>query len=156
MLDRMMNRYASYAPLALRVALGVIFLAHGAQKLFGVFGGAGIEGTAQFFDQAGIAPGVFWAWVAGLVEFFGGLALLVGAWTRYAALLLAIQMLVAIFAVHLRHGFFLPQGFEYAFVLFGAGVALLVGGAGELALDPYLSRLWRRESKGGEAHSATA
>ncbi|MBO0862147.1 MAG: DoxX family protein [Chloracidobacterium sp.] len=156
MLDRTMNRYASYAHTALRVVVGVIFLAHGAQKLFGAFGGAGIEGAAQFFGQVGIAPGVLWAWVAGLVEFFGGLALLLGAWTRYAALLLAIQMLVAIFAVHLRHGFFLPQGFEYALALLGASVALLLGGAGELALDPYISRLWRRASKGGEPHRATA
>jgi putative oxidoreductase len=151
----MMNRYASYAPLALRIVTGVIFMMHGAQKLFGAFGGGGIEGTAQFFEQAGIAPGVFWAWVAGLVEFFGGLALLLGAWTRYAALLLAIQMLVAIFAVHLPHGFFLPQGFEYALALLGANVALLLGGAGELALDPHLNRAWRRERRGGEPHGAT-
>jgi putative oxidoreductase len=156
MLNRVMNRYASYAPLALRVVVGVIFLMHGAQKLFGAFGGGGVEGMAQFFEQAGIAPGILWAWVAGLVEFFGGLALLLGAWTRCAALLLAIQMLVAIFAVHLRHGFFLPQGFEYALALFGAGLTLLLGGAGELSLDPYLSRLWRRERKGGEPHGATA
>jgi putative oxidoreductase len=155
MLDRVMNRYASYAPLALRIVVGVIFLMHGAQKLFGAFGGGGIAGTAQFFEQAGIAPGVFWAWVAGLVEFFGGLALLLGAWTRYAALLLAAQMLVAIFAVHLRHGFFLPQGFEYALALFGASVTLLLGGVGEVALDPYLSRLWRRERRGDEPHGAT-
>jgi putative oxidoreductase len=155
MLDRMMNRCASYAPLALRIVVGVIFLMHGAQKLFGAFGGGGIAGTAQFFEQAGIAPGVFWAWVAGLVEFFGGLALLLGAWTRYAALLLAAQMLVAIFAVHLRHGFFLPQGFEYALALFGASVTLLLGGVGEVALDPYLSRLWRRERRGDEPHGAT-
>jgi putative oxidoreductase len=155
MLDRVMNRYASYGPFALRIVVGVIFVMHGAQKLFGAFGGGGIDGTAQFFEQAGIAPGVFWAWVAGLVEFFGGLALLLGAVTRYAALLLAIQMLVAIFAVHLPHGFFLPQGFEYALTLLGANVALLLGGAGELALDPYLNRLWRRERRGEEPQGAT-
>jgi putative oxidoreductase len=155
MFDRVMNRYATFAPLALRLAVGVIFLMHGAQKLFGVFGGSGIEGTAQYFEQVGIVPGVFWAWVAGLVEFFGGLALLLGAFTRYAALLLATQMLVAIFAVHLPYGFFLPQGFEYAFALLGASVTLLFSGAGELALDPYLQRWWRGEWRGTQPHGAT-
>ena len=84
-----------------------------------------------------------------------GLAVLVGAFTRYAALLLVVQMLVAIFAVHLPHGFFLPQGFEYAFALLGASVTLLLSGAGELALDPYLSRWRRHERRGDELRGAT-
>ncbi|HWQ36638.1 MAG TPA: DoxX family protein [Blastocatellia bacterium] len=156
MLDRIMNRYASYAPLALRIVVGVVFAMHGAQKLFGAFGGPGIDGTAQFFEQTGIVPGVFWAWVVGLVEFCGGLALLLGACTRYAASLLAIIMLVAIFAVHLSHGFFLPQGSEYALTLFGANLTLLFSGAGELALDPFLKRWWSGWRHSNEPHSATA
>lgn len=156
MLDRVMNRYAPYAPLVLRLTAGVIFILHGAQKLFGAFGGSGIEGTAQFLAQLGFTPGLFWAWVAGLIEFCGGLALLIGAWTRYAALLLALQMLVAIFAVHLKNGFFLPQGFEYAFALFGANVTLLVSGAGEWALDPYLKRRWSDWRRSAEPHGTTA
>jgi putative oxidoreductase len=156
MFGRIMNRYASYAPLVLRIVAGVIFLMHGAQKLFGAFGGSGIDGTAQFFEQAGIAPGLFWAWIAGLVEFFGGLALLLGALTRFAALLLAVQMLVAIFAVHLQHGFFLPQGFEYALALFGICVTLLLSSAGELAIDRYLSRWWTHKRRGEEPSGAAA
>lgn len=156
MLGRVMSRYASYAPLVLRLTAGVIFILHGAQKLFGAFGGSGLEGTAQFLAQLGFTPGVFWAWVAGLVEFCGGLALVIGVLTRYAALLLAIQMLVAIFAVHWKNGFFLPQGFEYAFALFGASVTLLLSGAGEWALDPSLKRWWTSWRHGTEPHGATA
>lgn len=151
-----MNRYVSYAPLALRIVAGMIFALHGAQKLFGAFNGAGLSGTAQFFEQSGIAPGVFWAWLVGLLEFFGGLALLLGVLTRYVSLLLAVEMLVAIFAVHLQHGFFLPNGFEYAFALLGASVTLLVGGAGQWALDPYLKRWWERRHAHSEPRGATA
>ncbi|HXG68180.1 MAG TPA: DoxX family protein [Blastocatellia bacterium] len=148
MLDRVMSRYEGYAPLALRIAVGLIFMAHGAQKLFGVFGGYGISGTAQFFEQTGLVPGTFWAIVVGLVEFAGGLAVLLGLFTRYAAALLAVDMLVAILMVHLPNGFFLPNGFEYAFALLGASLTLVMGGAGELALDRPLARWW----KGGKAH----
>jgi putative oxidoreductase len=143
MFERVMSRYEPYAPLALRIVLGLIFLAHGAQKLFGAFGGYGISGTAQFFEQIGISPGTFWAAVVGLVEFVGGLAVLVGVLTRYAAMLLAINMLAAVLWVHLPNGFFLPKGFEYAFVLLGANLTLLIGGAGELSLDRYLERVGR-------------
>jgi putative oxidoreductase len=156
MLNQIMNRYASYAPVVLRIVAGVIFLMHGAQKLFGAFGGSGIEGTAQYFEQTGIAPGIFWAWIAGLVEFFGGLALLLGVLTRYAALLLAVQMLVAIFAVHLPHGFFLPRGFEYALAMFAICVTLLLSSAGELAIDTYLSRWWTHRRHGDEPRGAAA
>ncbi|MBO0798988.1 MAG: DoxX family protein [Blastocatellia bacterium] len=156
MLDRIMNRYASCGPLAVRIVAGVIFLMHGSQKLFGAFGGGGIEGTSRFFEQAGIAPGVFWAWVIGLVEFFGGLALLLGVLTRYAALLLGVEMLVAVLVVHLPHGFFLPQGFEYPLAMLGICVTLLLSGAGELAIDPFINRRLSQHRHGGEAHGATA
>ncbi len=146
MLDRFMVRCEPYALLVLRIVVGVIFIAHGAQKLFGAFDGPGLSGTAQFFEQIGIIPGDFWAWVVGLVEFFGGLAVLFGLLTRYAAALLAINMLVAILKVHLPNGFFLPNGFEYAFALLGANLTLLMGGAGELAFDRYLYR-WSRQDR---------
>jgi putative oxidoreductase len=99
---------------------------------------------------------VLWAWVVGLVEFFGGLALILGVLTRYAALLLAVNMLVAIVTVHLPHGFFLPRGYEFALSLLGANAALLLGGAGALTLDPYFRRAWRRASGGGMPHGARA
>jgi putative oxidoreductase len=143
MLARMMSRYEAYAPLPLRMVVGVIFLAHGAQKLFGAFGGYGVSGTAQLFEQIGITPGIFWAVVVGLVEFGGGLAVLIGLLTRYAATLLAINMLVAILRVHLVSGFFLPTGFEYALALFGASLTLLIGGAGHLSFDHYFAQARR-------------
>jgi putative oxidoreductase len=145
MLDRLMSRYEAYAPLVLRIVAGIIFIAHGAQKLFGAFGGHGISATAQFFEQIGIFPATFWAVVVGLIEFLGGLALLFGILTRYAAALLAVEMLVAIVKVHLPNGFFLPTGIEFALAMFGASLTLAVSGAGKLALDCYLERLWKHE-----------
>jgi len=104
----------NWATLALRLAGGAIFAAHGAQKLFGWFGGYGLEGTGQFFDSIGLAPGYLMAFLAGAVEFLGGLALIVGLLVRPAAAALAIAMLVAIFAVHVNNGFFLDKGgYEY-------------------------------------------
>lgn len=125
---------AQWGPLILRLAVGAVFFAHGAQKLFGWFGGPGIAGTAGFFGQIGLAPAVFWAWLVALVEFFGGIALILGLVTSVAAVLLAINMAVAFFAVHLRNGFFLP-GVEYALVLFAASVALALSGPGKWGLD---------------------
>ncbi|HWP43435.1 MAG TPA: DoxX family protein [Blastocatellia bacterium] len=156
MLDRLMARCQPYAPLALRIMVAVIFIAHGAQKLFGIFGGYGIEGTAQFFEQLGINPGTFWAAIVGLIEFLGGIAVLLGLFTRYAATLLSIVMLVAIFKVHLPNGFFLPNGIEYAFAMLGANVALLMGGAGEFSLDHYIKSLIERRRATGTETAAKA
>ena len=93
------------AALILRVPVGLILAAHGAQKLFGWFGGYGLEGTAQWLASIGLAPGTLMALLAGGAEFFGGLALVLGLLTRPAALVSAFTMLVAIFAVHIvcRH-----------------------------------------------------
>lgn len=148
MLDKWMARFEPWSHLALRIAVGVIFAVHGAQKLFGAFGGGGISGTARFFEEVvGITPGTFWAVVVGLTEFLGGLALLLGLFTRYAAALLSIVMLVAMLRVHLPNGFFLPDGIEYTLALLGANISLLLGGAGEFALDRYLERLWHPEQQ---------
>lgn len=119
----------------LRVVLAVVFLVHGGQKLF-VFG---FHGVAGFFGQIGVPlPGVS-AVVVTLVEFFGGLALLVGLLTRFFALLLAIDMAVALLLVHLKNGFFLPEGFEYVLILLAANLALVLAGAGAWALDQKLN-----------------
>jgi putative oxidoreductase len=128
------------AALALRIPVGIIFAAHGAQKLFGWFGGYGLEGTGQFFGSIGLTPGFLMALLAGLAEFLGGLALVFGLALRPAAAALAFAMLVAIFAVHFSKGFFMSSGgYEYALALFAASVALLFSGAGRFSLDRALT-----------------
>lgn len=126
----------SLTSLALRLSAGVIFVAHGAQKLFGSFGGYGLEGTGQWMASIGLEPGYLMALAAGGAEFFGGIALLIGLLTRPAALMLAITMLVAIITVHLPNGLFLSNdGYEFGLALFGISVALLFNGGGKFSLD---------------------
>ena len=132
-----------WATIPLRIALGVIFLAHGGQKLFGWLGGKGLTATAGFFaGKLGMTPGMLWAALAGIGEFGGGLLLLFGLFTRFGALLISIVMLVAIFKVHWGH-FFMPTGIEFAFSLFSSAVALLVAGGGKFSLDSWLQKINR-------------
>jgi putative oxidoreductase len=126
---------SSFGPAILRVAVGAIFIAHGAQKLFGVWGGGGLEATAGGFAKLGLEPSYPLAVAAGLVEFGGGLLLVAGALTLFAALALTFQMLVAIWKVHGAHGFFLPAGYEYNVALIAALVSLLLTGPGALSFD---------------------
>ena len=122
--------------LVLRIPVGIIFAAHGAQKLFGWFGGYGLDGTGQFFASVGLTPGYPMALLAGLVEFLGGLALVVGLLVRPAAAALAGAMLIAVFAVHWSKGFFAANGgYEYALALFAASLALVFSGAGRWSAD---------------------
>ena len=127
---------AGVAALVLRIPVGLILAAHGAQKLFGWFGGYGLEGTAQWLASIGLAPGTLMALLAGGAEFFGGLALVLGLLTRPAALVSAFTMLVAIFAVHIGNGLFMSNnGYEYALTLLAATLALAIQGAGRFSLD---------------------
>ncbi|QPG05152.1 DoxX family protein [Salinimonas marina] len=120
-----------FSPLVLRIPVGIIFIAHGAQKLFGWFGGYGLAGTAGWMDSIGLSPGFALALLAGSAEFFGGLALIAGLLTRPAAAALSITMLVAIFSVHFEQGLFMSNnGYEFALALLGASVSLLLSGAG--------------------------
>ncbi|GAB3757607.1 DoxX family protein [Ramlibacter monticola] len=138
--QRVLATGAGPGALALRVPVGIIFAAHGAQKLFGWFGGYGLEGTGQFFGSIGLNPGYLMALLAGLVEFFGGLALVFGLLVRPAAAALAAAMLIAIFGVHIGKGFFADKGgYEYALALFAASVALLFSGAGGYSVDQALT-----------------
>ncbi len=131
---------SSLAALILRVGLGLALIPHGAQKLFGWFGGYGLEGTGQWMASIGLEPGMLMAALAGSAEFFGGLALVLGLLTRPAAALTAFTMLVAIFSVHSGNGFFMSNnGYEYGFVLLVASLSLLVSGGGRLSLDRRLS-----------------
>jgi putative oxidoreductase len=129
------DRQASVALAIVRALTGIIFIAHGAQKLF-VFGFAGVSGG---FAQMGVPmPGVVGPFIA-LLEFFGGIALVFGLLTRLASLGLLFDMLGAILLVHLKNGFFMPQGYEFALLLFGTSAALVVAGAGRFSLDTMLA-----------------
>jgi len=140
-IQRMLATDESWGLLTLRVPVGIIFLAHGAQKLFGWFGGYGLEGTGGFFTSVGLEPGYLLALLAGSAEFFGGLALIAGFLVRPAAAALAFTMLVAIFAVHIEGGLFLANnGYEFALALLAASVALLFNGGGRLSVDRSLAQ----------------
>ncbi|WP_100658620.1 DoxX family protein [Alteromonas flava] len=135
-LSALFTSQPSLAPVALRLSAGVIFAAHGAQKLFGWFGGYGLEGTGQWMASIGLEPGYLMALMAGSAEFFGGLFLLLGLLTRPTALVLAVTMLVAIVSVHLENGLFMANnGYEFGLSLLAISVALMVSGAGRFALD---------------------
>ncbi|WKW31378.1 DoxX family protein [Pseudomonas viridiflava] len=132
---------AGYGLTILRVIVGIAFIAHGSQKLFGAFGGYSLEGTAQYMESLGLTPGYLMALLSGGAEFFGGLGLLVGLLARPAAALVTVLLLVAIFTVHIGNGFFMANnGFEYALALLGGALAVLIEGAGKLSLDRLIAR----------------
>lgn len=145
LLNRILESKAGYAALILRVPVGLILAAHGAQKLFGWFGGNGLAGTAGWLSSIGIEPGYLMAILAGGAEFFGGLALVLGLLTRPAALVAAFTMLVAIFSVHIGNGLFADNGgYEYALTLMVALVSLAIQGGGYLSIDKVLSEKTNR------------
>jgi putative oxidoreductase len=132
-----------WASVALRIPVGIILAAHGAQKLFAWFGGYGLEGTAQFMASQGLEPGYLMALLAGSAEFFGGIALIIGLLVRPAAAVSAFTMLVAIIVVHGASGLFLSNGgFEFALALFSITLALVFLGGGKLSLDQELAKKW--------------
>ena len=135
------NTTAGWETMALRIPVGIIFMAHGAQKLFGWFGGYGLEATGNWMGSIGLAPGFLMALLAGSAEFFGGLFLLLGLLTRPSGLVLAITMLVAIFSVHFENGLFMSNsGYEFGLALLSASVALMIGGAGKASVDKMIHR----------------
>ncbi|AYN15427.1 DoxX family protein [Pseudomonas monteilii] len=125
----------------IRILVGIIFMAHGAQKLFGLFGGYGLEGTGQWMESIGLAPGYLMALLSGSAELFGGLALVIGLLARPAALALTVTLVVAIFSVHIGNGLFMSNnGYEFALALLAGTVAVMIEGAGRFSLDRLIAR----------------
>lgn len=140
LITKLLRSAPSFAPLALRIPIGIILMAHGSQKLFGWFGGYGLEGTGQWMASIGLTPGYLMALMAGSSEFFGGLLLIIGLLTRPTALVLSFTMVVAIFSVHIGNGLFLSNnGYEFGLALLAATASLAVSGAGKLSADNLLA-----------------
>ncbi|WP_152224490.1 DoxX family protein [Pseudomonas sp. SCB32] len=140
LIKSIMSTNAGAGLAVLRITTGLTFMAHGSQKLFGAFGGPGLQGMAGWLESIGVTPGYLMATLAGSAEFFGGLALVLGLLVRLASIPLIVAMLVAVFSVHVANGFFIQaNGFEYAFTLIMISVALLISGAGPFSLDRKLS-----------------
>jgi putative oxidoreductase len=127
------------------LALATVFISHGAQKMFGWFGGPGLEATIAGMGKMGIPAPL--AFLAAFTELFGGLAVLTGLLSRLASLGLFITMLVALFGAHLKSGFFLPAGFEYTFTLAAVALTLILTGPGRIAIADLEGRLLRRRDK---------
>jgi putative oxidoreductase len=133
-------RRSDVALLLLRAMIGVVFIAHGAQKLFGVFGGGGLDATAKAMAGYGLEPGMFFAVLAGISEFGGGLLLIVGLLTPLAGLIITGLMVVAIAVSTGQKGFIVigGLGYEYNLVLIAIALALVIAGPGWLSLDHQL------------------
>ena len=141
LIKSVLSTRAGFGLSVLRIFVGIIFAAHGSQKLFGLFVGYGLAGTAQWMESIGLAPGHLMALLAGGTEFFGGLALIIGLLARPAALGLSFTLLVAIFSVHISNGLFMANnGYEFALALLGGTVAVLLEGAGKLSLDAAITK----------------
>lgn len=142
LINHVISTNAGFSTLALRIPTGIIFMAHGSQKLFGWFGGYGLAGTGQWMESIGLSPGYLMALLAGSAEFFGGLALLIGLLTRPAAAVLAFTMLIAIFSTHISNGLFMANnGYEFALALLAVTVSLVVSGAGRVSVDRRLAQV---------------
>lgn len=125
------NSWQRFAPTILRVGLGVIFAVHGYQKLFV----QGFGGVGDFFGGLGIPAAMFFAYVVSLLEFVGGLFLILGVFVRWTAALLAVDMLIATLVVHLPNGFSVSDGgYEFTLLLLVGALSLLLSGAGAWSL----------------------
>lgn len=130
-------------PAVLRLAVAAVFIGHGAQKLFGLWGGAGLDGTAAQFATLGLSPPAILAIAFGVVELAGGVMLVLGAYTSWVAPVLALDPLVFVWKIYVFNGFFLNwaltpgvgHGIEYHLLLVAALIALAFTGAGGISVD---------------------
>ncbi|PAE37851.1 DoxX family protein [Bacillus sp. 7884-1] len=125
--------------LIIRLVIGLLFVGHGAQKLFGWFGGYGLKGTGGWFESIGIIPGVTMALFAGLAELIGGLLFALGLLTPLAGIIIAGTMAMAIVKVHAPNGLWsTANGYEYNLTLLSVAIGIALIGPGQYALDSFL------------------
>jgi putative oxidoreductase len=134
------DKLAPFALPILRIGIGLILIPHGAQKLFGWFGGMGFERFVQLFSNLGYKPGALWVTLVALTEFVGGILLVLGLFTRLAALALVIFMIVAVHFTSGKGFFWTAGGLEYSLLILLVGLVFLIRGAGEYSLDRKLGR----------------
>lgn len=128
-----------WAVLPLRISLGVVFIAHGLQKAFGLFSGPGIMGVTKMVEGMGFYPAVVWAYMLAYSELLGGIFLILGLLSRIGSALILIVMAVAILKVHGAHGLFMSNGgFEYPFIILFACISILISGPGKLSITKKL------------------
>lgn len=125
--------------LLIRLVIGILFIGHGSQKLFGAFGGYGLKGTGGWFESIGMKPGVTMALFAGLAELIGGVLFGLGLLTPVGGIIIALTMLIAIAKVHAPNGLWVTSnGYEYNLTLLVVAIGVALIGPGKYALDTFL------------------
>lgn len=149
MTKRLTSTFATWSTLPLRFVLGIVFIAHGCQKVFGTFGGPALVKWISLSKLAPfpLRPTWFWLGADALGELIGGLLIFFGLFTRIGAALICCAMLTAILAVHWPNFFITNNGFEYPMTLIGMSVSLLITGGGRASVDLYLSKWSGRHKK---------
>jgi putative oxidoreductase len=131
-----------WAFLVLRLALGFTFMAHGAQKLFPISGGPTVSMMAGMLGKMGLHPPMLWAYLSALAEFGGGFLVVAGLLTRFGAISIVVNMLMAIHLVHFKNGWIGKGGYEYNVVLISIGLALAIAGAARFSIDRLIKWRW--------------
>jgi putative oxidoreductase len=134
------NSVSEFAEPILRIALGGILIPHSCQKLFGMFGGMGLTGNAALFDRIGYSPGMFWGTLVGLTELVGGILLILGLFTRFAAAAVFIFMIVAVKFTSAKGFFWSNGGFEFPLLIGICALYFLLRGGGYWSLDRMIGR----------------
>ncbi|HUC61672.1 MAG TPA: DoxX family protein [Alphaproteobacteria bacterium] len=135
------DKYSDRAYPLVRFVVGAWMVPHGMQKLFGAFGGGGIGGTTMYMAKNGLEPAIVFAWLAILIEFFGGIAVAVGFLTRPIAFLFFVEMLIAIFVIHLPNGWFWAgRGIEYPLMWGLIALAVAIKGSGRCSIDRMIGK----------------
>jgi putative oxidoreductase len=134
------------AILVVRLTLGIIMFAHGSQKVLGVFGGKGLDATVAMMSK-GLGGPEWLPYLSAFTEFLGGIAMILGIFTRFFGIGILINMTVAVITVHLKNGFFAPMGFEFPGSLAMSALAITLAGPGRFSVDQLLFGGRRKDAK---------